>query len=99
MSFEQTGLAAMMQKIQVFLREDQKAALKSIAARTGKKQSDLIRKSVDLLIDRAEREDVDWREATRTAAGSWKDRTDLEDLARELRTAAKRRFSSVYRRA
>ena len=86
-----------MQKIQVFLREDQKAALKSIAARTGQKQSDLIRKSVDLLIDRARRQDVDWREATRAVAGTWKGRTDLEGLSREFRAATKRRFVSVYR--
>lgn len=87
-----------MQKTQIFLREDQKAALKSIAARTGQRQSDLIRKGVDLLIDRTEREDVDWREATRAVAGLWKDRTDLEALAEEIRGAAKRRFQSVYER-
>jgi hypothetical protein len=92
------GMATSMQKIQVFLREDQKAALKSIAARTGQKQSDLIRKGVDLLIDRAQREDVDWREATRAVAGMWKDRPGLEDLSREIRAAAKRRFASVYER-
>lgn len=85
-----------MQKIQVFLREDQKAALKSIAARTGQKQSDLIRKSVDLLIDRIQRQDVDWREATRAAAGMWRDRTSLEGPSRELRVAAKGRLASVY---
>ena len=89
-------MAATMQKIQVFLREDQKSALKSISARTGQKQSDLIRKSVDLLIDRMKREDVDWREATRSAAGMWKDRTDLEEVGQKLRAAAMRRFPSVY---
>jgi hypothetical protein len=85
-----------MRKIQVFLREDQKEALKSISVRTGRKQSDLIRGSVDLLIDAMKREDSDRREATRSAAGLWKDRTDLEDISRQLRAAAKRRFSSVY---
>lgn len=69
-----------MRKIQVFLREDQKAALKSISVRTGRKQSDLIRNGVDLLIDTMKREDADWREATRSAAGLWKDRADLEDI-------------------
>jgi hypothetical protein len=86
-----------MRKIQVFLREDQKAALKSIARRTGQKQSDLVRRSVDLLIDRMKREEAGWREATRAAAGLWKDRTDIEDIGRELRAAAKRRFPSVYK--
>jgi hypothetical protein len=87
-----------MRKIQVFLRDDQKTALKSLSARTGRKQSDLIRNGVDLLIDRAGREDVDWRQATRAAAGLWKDRADLEGLTKALRTATKRRFASVYDR-
>lgn len=85
-----------MQKIQVFLREDQKAALKSISLRTAQKQSELIRKGVDLLIERATHEDADWRAATRAAAGIWQDRTDLEALSRKLRAAARRRFASVY---
>jgi len=85
-----------MQKIQVFLREDQKAALKSISAHTAQKQSDLIRKGIDLLIEQAKREDIDWREATHAAAGIWKDRTDLGDISREFRTRVKRRFPSVY---
>lgn len=82
-----------MQKIQVFLRADQKAALKSLAARTGKSRSALIRTGVDLLIERGAREGVDWRAATRAVAGLWKDRTDLNDLDRALRTAAKRRYA------
>jgi hypothetical protein len=87
-----------MQKVQVFLREDQKVALKSISARTGQKQSDLIRRGVDLLIDNAEREEADWREATRAAAGMWRDRADLDELSRSLRDAAKRRFGPLYDR-
>jgi hypothetical protein len=91
-------MAEAMQKVQVFLREDQKVALKSISARTGQKQSDLIRTGVDLLIDRAEREEADWREATRAAAGMWHDRTDVEELSRSLHDAAKRRFAPLYDR-
>jgi hypothetical protein len=87
-----------MQKVQVFLREDQKVALKSISARTGQKLSDLIRRGVDLLIDNAEREEADWREATRAAAGMWRDRADLDELSRSLRDAAKRRFAPLYDR-
>jgi hypothetical protein len=87
-----------MQRIQVFLREDQKVALNSISARTGQKQSDLIRRGVDMLIDNAEREEADWREATRAAAGMWRDRADLDELSRSLRDAAKRRFAPLYDR-
>lgn len=86
-----------MQKIQAFLREDQKAALKKIAARTGQKQSDLIRQGVDLVIDRADSEKADWRKATDAVFGIWKDRTDLDEIAREFREADKRRLPSVYR--
>ena len=50
-----------MQKIQVFLREDQKAALKTLSARTGVRQSDLVRRSVDLLLEGAARRKLDWR--------------------------------------
>jgi hypothetical protein len=86
-----------MRKVQVFLREDQKAALKSIGARTGQKQSDLIRKSVDLPIDKTKHEDVRWREATRAAAGMWRDYADIERRTDELRASIKRRFPSVYK--
>jgi hypothetical protein len=87
-----------MLKVQVFLRKDQKAALKAMSARTGKRQSDLIRRGVDLLIDRARREDTDWRQVTREVAGIWMDRTDLDEVVREFRTAVKRRLPSVYGR-
>lgn len=83
-----------MQKIQVFLREDQKAALKVISTRTGKKQSELIRKSVDLLIESTEQGDSSWREATRLAAGLWRDRTDIDDASVTFRETFKRRFTA-----
>ncbi|MBL26692.1 MAG: hypothetical protein CMM50_03960 [Rhodospirillaceae bacterium] len=85
-----------MEKVQVFLRGDQKAALKAIGARTGQRQSDLIREGVDLLIERSEQQDADWREVTRAVAGLWRDRADIDDIGRSLRAAAKRRFGSIY---
>jgi hypothetical protein len=78
-----------MQKIQVFLREDQKTALKSLSARTGLRQSDLIRQGVDLLIEGASRRTPDWREATRAAAGVWRDRADLAAINEELRASVR----------
>jgi hypothetical protein len=87
-----------MQKVQTFLREDQKTALRRIAARTGQKQSDLIRKGVDLVIDRAQNEKADWRVATDSAAGIWKDRTDIDDLIREMRDRVRKRFKHIYER-
>ncbi len=87
-----------MQKIQVFLRDDQKAALKSLSARTGARQSDLVRRGVDLLLEEGTRKDLDWREATRAAAGLWRDREDSEAIMMELRKAAKRRLPEIYDR-
>lgn len=85
-----------MQKVQVFLREEQKSALRSLAARTGRKQSDLIRMGVDLVIEQAGREQADWRSALHEAAGMWADRTDLDAFDRDFRAAARRRFAAAY---
>ena len=87
-----------MEKIQVFLRHDQKTALKSLARRLGLRQSDLVRRGVDLVIDKAGREGTDWREATRAVAGLWRDRTDIDDLSRELRRRIRGRLPHIYGR-
>lgn len=87
-----------MRKVQVFLRDDQKTALKAISGRTGQKQSDLIRRSVDLLIESSKAEDAAWREATRAAAGIWSDRSDPDEGFSDFREAARRRFGSASER-
>ena len=84
-----------MEKMQVFLRDDQKNALKALARKLGLKQSDLVRRGVDLVIDKAGREDAGWREATRAAAGIWRDRTDIDGLSQDIRRRLKTRFSHV----
>lgn len=87
-----------MQKIQVFLREDQKAGLKSLCAQTGARQSDLVRQGVDLLLEGAARQATDWREETRLAAGLWRDHEGVGKAADELRKSVKKRFRGVYDR-
>ncbi len=87
-----------LQKIQVFLRDDQKAALKLLSTRTGARQSDLVRRGVDLLLEEGTRKDLDWREATRAVAGLWRDREDSEAAVAELRKATKRRLPTIYDR-
>lgn len=87
-----------MRKIQVFLREDQQTALKSLSSRTGVRQSDLVRQGVDLLLDGAAGQASDWREVTRETAGLWRDREDIEATGEELRKAVRRRFPGVYPR-
>lgn len=81
-----------MQKIQVFIRDDQKAALKSLSARTGMRQSDLVRRGVDLLLQGAAARKTDWRESVRAAAGLWRDRKDIETVSASLRQSLKKRL-------
>ncbi len=67
-----------MVRTQIYLTERQREELAAIAKAVGKKQSELIREAVDLLIDQAGR---GRREVVlRQAAGIWKDRTDLPDF-------------------
>jgi hypothetical protein len=83
-----------MIKMQVFLREDQKAALRTMSARTGKRESDLVRQGVDLMLEKGKSQKDDWKKATLAAAGIWKDR----DMTwhKELRERSKRRFAYLY---
>ena len=60
------------------MTKNQRDGLKAIAKTAGKKQSELIRKAIDHLIDEVScgrRETV-----LRKAAGIWKDRIDLPDF-------------------
>ncbi len=67
-----------MVRTQIYLTENQRDELATIAKTVGKKQSELIREAIDRLIDqtgRGRREFV-----LRKAAGIWKDRRDLPDF-------------------
>jgi len=67
-----------MVRTQIYLTERQRDELTAIAQAAGKKQSELIREAVDLLIAQAGHSR---REAVlREAAGIWKHRTDLPDF-------------------
>jgi hypothetical protein len=83
-----------MIKMQVYLRDEQKSALRKMAARTGTAESDLVRQGVDLMLEKKEKDVEGWREATRAAAGMWKDR-DLSFFD-DMRKAVKRRLPHVY---
>jgi len=68
-----------MVRTQIYLTQEEKAALGALSSETGKKQSELIREAVDCLIaqfSRSRRET-----AMERAAGMWKDRRDLPDFA------------------
>jgi len=80
-----------MQKIQVFLREDQKAALKALSVRSGQKQSDLIRRSIDKFLEEGAQEEKNWRQAVQHIAGLWRGHDDLSPID-EFRDSVRRRF-------
>jgi len=85
-----------MQKAQVFLREDQKDQLQKIAKRTGAKQSELIRRGVDMVIEVTLKEESDWKIAWKKVAGIWKDRDDIDDIMAENRARLNARLDRLH---
>lgn len=85
-----------MQRAQVFLRDDQKKSLRTISARTGRKQSDLIRRGVDLIIEKEQQQIENWKKALTQARGIWKDRDDLGRLQTEIRNGLKKRHDKLF---
>jgi len=67
-----------MVRTQVYLTEQQRAALRDLARQTGQKQSELIRQAIDDFIDRQQPQDR--RAILEQARGMWKDRDDLPDF-------------------
>lgn len=66
-----------MRRTQIYLTDREQTAVKSLARRLGKTQSEVIRTAVDRFIDRestASRLDL-----IRSASGLWSDRRDLPD--------------------
>lgn len=67
-----------MVRTQIYLTENQREELATIAKSSGKKQSELIREAIDRLISQS---GSSHRELVlREAAGIWKNRTDLPDF-------------------
>ncbi len=83
-----------MIKMQVYLRDEQKVALRKMAARTGTAESDLVRQGVDLMLEKKVQDSEDWKTALQGAFGMWKDR-DMSDFD-EMRERVKKRFKHVY---
>jgi hypothetical protein len=86
-----------MRKTQVFLTEDQLAALKRVARATGRKQSEIIRRGVELAVDEAKAvAEPDWKAAILSAAGIWKDRDDLDELYADLKQRNRERMDRLF---
>lgn len=69
-----------MERTQVYLTTEQRGELKKLAARSGKRQSELIREAIDALVADAGRSS--WKSDLMAAAGLWANRDDLPDFAR-----------------
>jgi hypothetical protein len=67
-----------MVRTQVYLTEKQRHELSAIARSAGKRQSELIREAINLLIDQLGQGRRD--QILREAAGLWKNRKDLPDF-------------------
>ncbi len=66
-----------MRRTQIYLTEREQMAVKSIARRLGKTQSEVIRTAVDRFIDRES--PLTRLDLLRSARGLWSDRRDLPD--------------------
>lgn len=86
-----------MRKAQVFLTDEQLADLRRPARATGRKQSEIIRRGVELALQEAVGiPEPDWKRATLAAAGIWKDRDDLDAIREDMRDRYHERFETLF---
>jgi predicted transcriptional regulator len=74
-----------MNRTQIYLNPEQQKALKAMAARTGRTQSELIRDAIDRFV--GQRKATERATVIKRSAGLWKGREDLPDLAAIRREA------------
>jgi predicted transcriptional regulator len=67
-----------MVRTQIYLTEEEQAALRSLSRKTGRTQSELIRQAIDSFL--AEENEFDRSVLLSQARGLWKDRSDLPDF-------------------
>jgi hypothetical protein len=67
-----------MVRTQIYLTDAEQRALRSLASKKKKAQSELIRQAVDEFISRSQRRH--FQELRERAFGIWKDRADMPDI-------------------
>jgi predicted DNA-binding protein len=84
-----------MVRTQIYLTDEQKRQLERLAARSGKKQSEMIREAIDGYL--VKQEPADWRATFEAVRGMWAGR-DLDELIGDLRSEWERRLERTYGR-
>lgn len=83
----------MMERTQIYLTQEERKALRMLAERDNKSQSELIREAIDrYIID--ELKQTDAAEILEKTFGIWADRDDLDGFIEGLRREADERIQS-----
>jgi hypothetical protein len=85
-----------MVRTQIYLTDEQQCALEKLAAITGRRKSDLIRRALDRYL--AEHRPKDWKDALEAVRGMWADRDDLDEFVSNLRAGWEKRLERLYGR-
>lgn len=87
-----------LRRTQVFLRNDQYDSLSHRANQLGRKSSELIRESIDLLLEKYASEKFDWKKNIKKYAGEFSDQRGDEFMRNyeEIKSTPSRRISSVF---
>ena len=83
----------MMERTQIYLTREERKALRTLAERDSKSQSELIREAIDrYIVD--ELKEVDAAEILEKTFGIWADRDDLDGFIEDLRREADEKIPS-----
>ncbi len=83
----------MMERTQIYLTREERKALRTLAERDSKSQSELIREAIDrYIVD--ELKEVDAAETLEKTFGVWADRDDLDGFIEDLRREGDERIPS-----